>query len=226
MTKSLTAKAFAGLFGLFAVMAALLFLPAGTFGYWQGWVYLAVFFISALAITIYLMKNDPKLLEKRVYAGPIAEKEMSQKIIQSITSLGFIALLVVPALDHRFGWSSMPSYLSIAGDVLVGIAFLIIFFVYKENSFTSATIEVYEEQKVVSTGLYALVRHPMYMGALVLFVGMILSLGSWWGFFVYLILMPALVWRIFDEEKLLAKDLSGYAEYQNKVRHRLIPFVW
>jgi protein-S-isoprenylcysteine O-methyltransferase Ste14 len=224
--KNLNIKAFAGLLGLFVAMAAAVFLPAWTFNYWQGWAFLAVFFVSALAITLYLMKHDPKLLEKRVYAGPTAEKETSQKIIQSIASMGFIAMLVVPALDHRFRWSTISSYASIAGDVLVALGFLIIFFVYKENSFTSATIEVYAEQKVVSTGLYGLVRHPMYMGALVMFIGMILALGSWWGLFIFLLILPALLWRIFDEERLLTKDLSGYAEYRNKVRNRLVPFIW
>ena len=223
----LNRKAFGGLFFLLFVMAALLFLPAWTLDYWQAWAFLAVFGASALAITLYLMKHDPKLLERRVYAGPTAEKESSQKIIQSITSLGFIAMLVLPALDHRFHWwPAVPFFAAVAGDVLVAVGFLIIFVVYKENTFTSATIEVYPEQKVVSSGLYALVRHPMYMGGLVMFVGMILSLGSWWGLVMFALMMPALIWRIFDEEKLLTKDLPGYAEYKNTVRYRLVPFIW
>jgi protein-S-isoprenylcysteine O-methyltransferase Ste14 len=225
--KDLNKKAFGGLFFLLLVMAVLLFLPAWTLNYWQAWAFLAVFGASALAITLYLMKRDPKLLERRVYAGPTAEKETSQKIIQSITALGFIAMLVLPALDHRFHWwPAMPFFAAVAGDVLVAIGFLIIFFVYKENTFTSATIEVYPEQKVVSSGLYALVRHPMYMGGFVMFVGMILSLGSWWGLVMFALMMPALIWRIFDEEKLLTKDLPGYAEYKNTVRYRLVPFIW
>lgn len=225
--KDLNKKAFGGLFFLLLVMAALLFLPAWTLNYWQAWAFLAVFGASALAITLYLMKHDPKLLERRVYAGPTAEKESNQKIIQSITSLGFIAMLVLPALDHRFHWwPAVPFFASVGGVVLVAIGFLIIFFVYEENTFTSATIEVYPEQKVVSSGLYALVRHPMYMGGLVMFVGMILSLGSWWGLVMFALMMPALLWRIFDEEKLLTKDLPGYAEYKNTVRYRLVPFIW
>jgi protein-S-isoprenylcysteine O-methyltransferase Ste14 len=208
-------------------MAALLFLPAWTLGYWQAWAFLTVFGVSALAITLYLMKNDPKLLERRVYAGPTAEKETSQKIIQTITALGFIAMLVLPALDYRWHWwPAVPFFATVAGDVLVAIGFLIIFFVYKENSFASATIELAPDQKVVSTGLYALVRHPMYMGGLVMFVGMILSLGSWWGLVMFALMMPALIWRVFDEEKLLTKDLPGYAEYKNTVRYRLVPFIW
>jgi protein-S-isoprenylcysteine O-methyltransferase Ste14 len=202
--KNLNKKAFGGLLGLL----------------------LAVFFLPAFVITLYLMKKDPKLLERRVYAGPTAEKETSQKIIQSITSVGFIAMLVVPALDHRFHWSEVPLYATVAGDVLLSIGFLIVFLVYKENTFASATIELAPEQKVISTGLYALVRHPMYVGGFFWFIGMPLSLGSWWGLFVFLLIMPALIWRIFDEEKFLAKNLPGYSEYQNKVRYRLVPFVW
>ena len=222
----LNVKAFGGLLVLLVVMAALVFLPGWTLDYWQGWAFLTVFGVSALAITVYLMKKDPKLLERRVQAGPIAEKERNQKIIQTITAIMFIAALVVPALDHRSHWSAVPLYVAIAGDFLVALGFLIIFFVYKENTFASATIELAPEQKVISTGLYALVRHPMYMGGLFLFVGMPLSLGSWWGLLMFALMIPALIWRIFDEEKFLAKNLPGYVEYENKVRYRLVPFVW
>jgi protein-S-isoprenylcysteine O-methyltransferase Ste14 len=224
--KSLNIKAFGGLLFLLIVMAALLFLPAWTLDYWQAWAFLAVFGASALAITVYLMKKDPKLLERRLQAGPTAEKERSEKIIQTITAIMFIAMLVVPALDRRSHWSAVPLYVAIAGDVLVALGFLIIFFVYKENTFASATIELAPEQKVISTGLYALVRHPMYMGALFLFVGIPLALGSWWGLLGFALMTPALIWRIFDEEKFLAKNLRGYVEYKNKVRYRLVPFVW
>jgi protein-S-isoprenylcysteine O-methyltransferase Ste14 len=222
----LRAKAFGGLFFLLLVMAALLFLPAGTLHYWQAWVFLAVFGVSALAVSVYLMERDPTLLERRVYGGPTAEKETVQKIIQWITSIGFTAILVVSALDTRFAWSRVPLSIVIAGDVLVGLGFLVIFFVYKENSFASATIEVYPEQRVITTGLYAVVRHPMYVGGLFLFVGIPLSLGSWWGLLVIALMMPALIWRLLDEEKFLTKNLPGYAEYRKKVRYRLIPFVW
>ena len=181
---------------------------------------------SALAITLYLMKKDPKLLERRMRGGPVAEKEMSQKIIQTLTAIMFIAMLVAPALDHRFGWSEVPLYVAMAGDVFVTVGFLIIFLVYKENTFASATIEIAPDQKVISTGLYALVRHPMYMGAFFLLVGLPLSLGSLWGLFVIVLMLPALIWRLINEEKFLVKNLPGYTEYQNTVRYRLVPFIW
>jgi protein-S-isoprenylcysteine O-methyltransferase Ste14 len=224
--KNLNTKAFGGLTFLFAVMVVLVFLSAGTINYWQGWIFLGVFFISALWITLYLMKHDPKLLEKRVEAGPIAEKQTKQKIIQSLASIGFTAMLVVPGFDHRFQWSSVSTPLEILGEILVAVGFFIIFKVFKENSFSSATIEVDKTQKVVSTGLYALVRHPMYMGAFFLFIGMSLGLGSWWDLVVYLLIMPALIWRLFEEEKYLKKNLKGYGEYTKQVKYHLIPFIW
>jgi protein-S-isoprenylcysteine O-methyltransferase Ste14 len=223
---NLNTKAIGGLAFLLLVIAALLFLPARTLDYWQAWAFLAVFGVSAVAITLYLMKKDPKLLERRMQGGPTAEKETSQKIIQTLTAIMFIAMLVVPALDHRAHWTTVPLSVVVAGDVLVALGFVIIFFVFKENTFASTTIELAPEQKVISTGLYALVRHPMYMGGLFLFVGMSLSLGSWWGLFVFLIFMPALIWRLLDEERFLAKNLLGYSEYRNKVKYRLVPFVW
>jgi protein-S-isoprenylcysteine O-methyltransferase Ste14 len=224
--KRLVAKAFGGLVGLLLVMAALLFLPAWTIDFWQAWVFLAVFGVAALLITLYLMEKDPKLLERRVQAGPTAEKEWSQKIIQSLTSLMFIAMLVVPALDHRFAWTPVSPVVTVVGDVLVALGFVLIFFVYRENTYASATIEIAPEQKVISTGLYALVRHPMYFAALFLLIGMPLSLGSWSGLIVFLLFVPALLWRILGEERFLARHLSGYVEYQRKVRHRLLPYIW
>jgi protein-S-isoprenylcysteine O-methyltransferase Ste14 len=224
--KDLNKRAFGGLLFMLLVMAALLFLPAWTLVYWQAWAFLAVFGASALAITLYLIKKDPRLLNRRVYAGPTVEKETSQQIIQTIKSIGFAAMLVVSALDHRFAWAPPALYASLAGDTLVAIGFLIIFFVFKENSFASATIELAPEQKIISTGLYELVRHPMYLGAVFLLVGTPLSLGSWWGLCVIALMMPALIWRLLDEEQFLAKNLPGYTAYQNTVRHRLGPFIW
>ena len=223
---TLNRKAFRGLLFLLLVMAALLFIPAGTLDYWQAWTFLAVYFASSLAITLYLIKNDPKLLERRMSAGPTAEKETTQKIIMLFASLGFIGLIVFPALDHRFAWSHMPPYAALAGDVLVVLGWLAIFFVFKENTFTSATIELAPDQKVISTGPYAFVRHPMYAGGIVMLLGVPIALGSWWGLLVIVAMMPALIWRLFDEEKFLARNLQGYVEYQKKVPYRLIPLIW
>ena len=223
---NLNAKALGGLVGLLVVMAALLFVPAWTLNYGRAWAFLAVFGVATLAITLYLMKKDPKLLERRVYAGPSAEKEVGQQIVQSITAVGFIAGLVVPALDYRLHWSWVPLSVSVAGDILVAAGLLIIFFVYRENSFASATIELAPDQKVISTGPYALIRHPMYLGGFIMFVGIPLALGSWWGLLVFALMIPAIIWRLLDEERFLVSNLAGYSEYLSRVMYRLIPFVW
>jgi protein-S-isoprenylcysteine O-methyltransferase Ste14 len=224
--EDLNKKAFAGLLQLIITLGLLIFVPAWTLAYWQAWVFLAVFSASVLAITLYLMKTDPKLLERRVNAGPGAETEKSQKIIQVLATIAFIAVILVPPIDHRFKWSVVPPYISVVGDVLVALGLLFVFFVFKENTFTSAIIEVDTEQHVISTGPYALVRHPMYIGALVMLVGVPLALGSWWGLFTIIPITLVIVWRLLDEEKLLAKNLLGYSEYRKKVRYRLVPFIW
>jgi protein-S-isoprenylcysteine O-methyltransferase Ste14 len=203
-----------------------LFVSAWTFNYWQAWVFLSVFGLSSLAVTVYLMKNDPKLLERRMHGGPTAEKELSQKIIMSAASIGFAAILIVPALDHRWHWSAVPPYAVIAGNILIVLGWTIILFVFRENTFTSATIEVAADQRVVSTGPYAVVRHPMYSGSLLYFLGIPIALGSWWGLLVGILMMPVFVLRPFDEEKLLARNLPGYSEYMDRVKYRLVPFVW
>jgi len=223
---TLKKKALGGLLVLLFVMAALLFVPAGTLRYWQAWMYLAVFFGASALITLYLAKHDPALLKRRLRGGPWAEKERAQKIIMVFTSIGFIGLLVVPALDFRFGWSAVPLWLVTAGDMLVAAGYSIIFLVYKENTFTSATIEVAEDQKVISTGPYAIVRHPMYAGALLYLLGTPLALGSWWGFAPLAATLPFLIWRIVDEEAFLAKNLTGYSAYRREVHYRLVPGMW
>jgi len=208
------------------VMAALIFLPAGTLNYWQGWVFFALFFVASSAIGIYLALYNPVLLERRMNVGPTAEKETSQKIITLFAFLGFIALLVFPALDYRFKWSPVPPDVSVAGDVLVALGFLLTFIVILQNDYAASTIQVAEGQKVVSTGLYAYVRHPMYAGVLPMLVGIPLALGSWWGLFGLVLIVPGLIWRLIDEEKFLHKNLPGYTDYVNKVKYRLIPFLY
>ena len=224
--KNLNAKAWLALIVLAVAMGFLLFVPAGTVHFWQAWVYLSIFTGASALITIYLMGRDPALLERRMGGGPMAEKRGAQKFIMLCTSICFIALLVVPAFDHRFGWSTMPFGGVVFGDVLVAIGFYFICLVYRENSFTSATIEVAENQKVISTGPYAIVRHPMYASASLYLLGTPLALGSYWAFIAVGTMVPFLIWRLFDEERFLAKNLSGYDEYRRQVRHRLVPFVW
>jgi protein-S-isoprenylcysteine O-methyltransferase Ste14 len=222
----LNTKAWLSLAILMIVMGLLLFTAAWTLHYWQAWVYLSIFAGTSFLITLYLMRHDPALLERRMRGGPTAERRPAQRLIMLCTSVGFVGLLVVPALDFRFGWSVVPLGAVVLGDVLVAMGFYFIYLVYRENTFTSATIEVALDQKVISTGPYAIVRHPMYASASLYLLGTPLGLGSYWGLLVLGAMMPFLVWRLVDEERFLAKNLPGYAEYQKRVRHRLVPYVW
>ncbi|HEX9333695.1 MAG TPA: isoprenylcysteine carboxylmethyltransferase family protein [Anaerolineales bacterium] len=222
----LTLQALMGLAQLVLILAIFLFLPGWSLNYWQAWVFLFVFSLSVLLVTLYFLKNDPRLIESRIKAGPGAEQEKSQKIIQTLASIFFILPFIISSIDHRLGWSDMPPYLVLLGDILVALGLFIVFLVFRENSFTSATIEVREEQKVIATGPYAIVRHPMYAGAFIMLLGVPLALGSWWAFIFVFLLFGAIVWRLFEEENFLSKNLPGYTSYRQKVRYRLIPFIW
>ncbi len=222
----LNTRAWLGLAAVIIVMGLLIFISAGTVHYWQAWTYLVVYFGASLLISLYLMKKDPALLQRRMSGGPTAEKTRTQQFSMLFASAGFIGSLIVPALDHRFAWSNMPIYAVVAGDILTVVSFYIMFLVFRENSFASATIEIAEDQKVISTGLYAFVRHPMYAGGSLLFIGTPLALGSYWGLLTFAIVLPALIWRLLDEEKFLAKNLPGYIDYCAKVGWRLIPGVF
>lgn len=224
--KDLHRKALIGILRTFVVLVAVVFLPVWTLRYWQGWACLAAFFVPACIITVYVSKNDPALLERRLKAGPKAEKETGQKIVQAVASVVFLADFTIPAFDHRYGWSSVPAYAAVAGDLMMVLGFIIVFAVFKANSYTSGIIEVAEDQKVISTGPYALVRHPMYTGGLIMLFGIPLALGSWWGMLINLPMTAAVVWRMLDEERFLVRKLQGYAEYLETVRYRLVPFVW
>src|SRR5215510_351974 len=217
--KSLEAKAWLALVILAAAMALLLFVPAGTIRYWQAWVYLAIFTGASALTTLYLARHDRALLERRMSGGPTGEKRPAQKLIMWCVSVGFGALLVVPALDHRSGWSTVPPGVVVAADVLILVGFALIVRVYRENTFTSATIEIAENQNVVSTGPYAIVRHPMYASGLLYLAATPLALGSYWGLIPIAAMAPFLIWRLLDEERMLATNLSGYAEYQRRVRY-------
>jgi protein-S-isoprenylcysteine O-methyltransferase Ste14 len=207
-------------------MLALLFIPAGTFRYWQGWVTLAVFIGCSGAYTGYLAKHDPALLKRRTEASISHEKEFTQKVVMALLYIACIVLVVLPPLDVRFGWSVMPWQVSIIGDAFIVFSFYLFYLVSKVNTYAAANIRVEQGQKVILSGVYALVRHPMYFGALFLFAGTPVALGSWWALLLFPVLIPILVARILNEEKLLARDLPGYVEYMRKVRYRLIPGVW
>ncbi|WP_284417940.1 MULTISPECIES: isoprenylcysteine carboxylmethyltransferase family protein [unclassified Bradyrhizobium] len=222
----LNAKTLASLVLLMLVMAGAIFAAAGTVHYWQAWLFLLTYFSASLIISIDLMRRDRALLQRRLRGGPFAEKEPVQRLIMTIISLWFVWLLVVPALDHRFGWSQVTSLVVIGGDLLVVLGFGGIGLVFRENSFSAATVEVARDQSVISTGPYAVVRHPMYAAALVMLAGIPIALGSWWGLSLLAVIMPVLIWRLLHEESVLAAHLSGYRDYQASVRWRLLPFVW
>jgi protein-S-isoprenylcysteine O-methyltransferase Ste14 len=209
-----------------AVFVAFIFVPAGTWHYWQGWLFIAVFSVSTIGFTVYLALYDRPLLERRMNAGPQHEKESSQKIIVSLIILAFLVFILLPPLDYRFGLSPVPAYLSLVGDIAIATSFLFIFWVLKVNSFAAANISVADDHKVIDTGPYACVRHPMYAGGLWLFIGMPLALGSWLTICLVPLILLVLCWRLLDEEKVLCRDLPGYNEYASRVRHRLIPYVW
>jgi protein-S-isoprenylcysteine O-methyltransferase Ste14 len=211
---------------LIAVLAAATLGSARTLDYWQAWVLLGLFATASLAITIDLAVRDPALLARRVKAGPVAEPSARQKLLQALASVAFLALFVVSGFDHHAGWSRVPIGVVAVGDALVALGFLIVFRVFRANTFTSAVVEVAPEQRLVSTGPYAVVRHPMYAGALLLLAGIPLALGSWWGLVGLPAMIAVIVARLVDEERLLARDLAGYSDYRATVRYRLIPRVW
>lgn len=224
--QTIAKRAWVGMTALLFILWTLLFVSAGTLDFWQAWLYGIVFCGSAALLTGYFLKHDPALVRRRSRSGPIAEREPVQKIIQSLTSILSILQAVIPGLDRRFQWSQVPAALVLASDALVAGGYLIVFRVFQENSFASSTIEVHEGQRVVSTGPYAIVRHPMYAGALG-----DAGAGSARAWVVLaLLLSPLLAWtlacRILDEERFLIEHLPGYEAYRAKTRYRLIPRLW
>jgi protein-S-isoprenylcysteine O-methyltransferase Ste14 len=209
----------------FIVIALAIFLAAGTIDYWQAWVYLAIGAVTGVPLMV-LITRDPLLLENRTSGGPIAEQRPIQKIIVLCTAVPGVAAFILPGLDHRFGWSSVPLGISLVGDLFIVLSMGLVYQVFRENSFGSATVEVRQDQHVISTGPYALVRHPMYASAAVYFVGMALALGSYWGLLAALLTTLGLVWRLLDEETFLTQNLPGYPDYCAKVRWHLIPGIF
>ncbi|MDH6247274.1 isoprenylcysteine carboxylmethyltransferase family protein [Mycobacterium sp. OTB74] len=213
-------------FGQLVTIGLLLFIPAGKVNYGQAWAFLAIFALTAWLPSIYLQVTNPVALQRRMRSGPIAEGRAVQKIVMLGLYGSLVAICVVSALDHRFGWSSVPLALCVIGNVLAGAGLLVAVVVAVQNTYASTTVQVESGQKVVSTGLYGLVRHPMYTGNVMILVGLPLALGSLWALAFVIPGVAVLAARIQDEEKLLGAELAGYDEYTQKVRSRLIPQVW
>jgi len=204
-------------------ICAMIFLPAGTLNYWPGWLYIIVIFVPAIFILFNFLKNDPELLERRFKTR---EKEAAQKTIIRVSLFFFIIGFIIPGLDWRFGWSHIPSELIIVANALVLIGYVATFLVLKQNSYAARTIEVEKNQKVISTGAYSVVRHPMYLCVLLMYLATPVALGSYWAILPFLSIIPVLIFRIFNEEEVLRRELPGYPEYCEKTRYRLIPYVW
>ncbi len=209
-----------------AAFCLMVFLPAGTLHYWQGWVFLAVFALATWIPSVYLLRKNPAALDRRMHAGPAQETRPAQKIISFIAFLSLVAIIVLSAFDHRMGWSTVPAPVSVLGAVLVAVGLTVTMLVVVQNGYAAANITVESGQTLVSTGMYGLVRHPMYTGTVVMMIGIPPALGSYWGL---LFLIPGLVvlaFRIRDEEDMLEQELRGYSAYEQQVHYRLFPYVW
>jgi protein-S-isoprenylcysteine O-methyltransferase Ste14 len=204
----------------------MLFLPAGTFDYWQAWVFLAAFALATWIPTAYLARYNPAALERRLRVGPLHETGMLQKLIAWGVVVSLAAVIVFSSLDHRFGWSPVPATVCLVGDVLVVLGLGLMALVVTQNVYAGTTVTVETEQKLVSTGLYGQVRHPMYTGIIIVMIGIPLALGSYWGLMVFIPGLVVFALRIRDEEALLTQELSGYREYAQQVNYRLVPRVW
>jgi len=205
------------------MFALLFFLPAGTWRYWQAWMYIGVLIIPMFFVLAYFMKNDPALLERRMKMRE--ERKEQRKIIQA-SGIVFVLIYILPGFDIRYGWSNMPAWVSITAGVVMFLSYVLVFRTMQVNSFLSRVIEVAEDQRVINTDVYGIVRHPMYVGMIVLYAISPIVLGSWWAVIPALVIIPVIVARILDEEKALEQDLPGYVEYKQKVKYRLVPFVW
>jgi protein-S-isoprenylcysteine O-methyltransferase Ste14 len=205
-------------------MGLILLLPAGTFDYWEAYVYIGIISLSMLFIVLYFMKHDPSLLERRM---KVKEEKKPQKLIIALFTPLFIAGFILAGFDQRYNWSDIAIYEVFIAELIVLFGYYIIFSVFRENSFASRVIEVNENQKVISTGLYSKVRHPMYVGVLIMYIFSAPALGSWWAIIPFVTVLPVvLVLRILNEEKVLKEELPGYIDYCNKTKYRLIPYIW
>ena len=209
--------------GAILVLSTMFFLPAGTLAYWEAWGYLAILFIPMLFVLFYLLKNDPGLLARRMKTR---EREAEQKLIIKLSFIPFLLAFLLPGFDKRFGWSNVPVGMVVMADILVLLGYSIVFLVFRENRYASRVVEVEQEQTVISSGPYAMIRHPMYLGSLLLYILSPLALGSYWAMIPAILIIPVIIARIRNEESVLARDLSGYQEYMQKTRYRLIPGMW
>ena len=223
MDVKLFSQAIAKFLGGLLIVGLLLFLPAGTFSYWQGWLLMGILFIPMFIAGLIMMKKSPDLLRKRL---DVKEQQAEQKTVIALSGVTFLAAFVVAGLNFRFQWIVLPAWVSWAAAVVFLLAYALYAEVLRENVWLSRTIEVQENQKVIDTGLYGIVRHPMYMSTLLLFLSMPLVLGSVLSFIIMLAYIPIIAKRIRNEEKVLEDGLAGYAEYMKRVRYKVIPFVW
>ena len=205
------------------IFLLILFLPAGTFAYPEAWIYLAVLLIPMVFVMIYYIKNAPEFLVRRMR---LKEKEGEQKIIVKLALIPILLAFILPGIDKRYGWSNVPFYIIAAADILVFVSYIFILYVFSENQFASRIIEVEKGQKVIQSGPYRFVRHPMYLGTILMYIVSPLALGSYWAMIPGLLIIPVMIARIINEEKVLTKELEGYAEYKLKTRYRLIPGIW
>lgn len=221
--KRLKALTYLRFFAGIPLLGLFFFLPAGTLNYWEAWLYLVVLFTPIFFVMQYLLQHDPALLERRMR---MREQAGEQSLIVKLSFVYFIVTFLLPGFDKRFGWSDTPVWLVLVADLIVLAGYFVVFLVFRENSYASRTVEVDEDQEVIDTGPYSVVRHPMYAGLTVLYIVSPLALGSYWALIPALLILPILVARILSEEKILARELPGYMEYQKKVKFRLLPGVW
>ena len=222
-TQGITRRAILAAASAVVFFCLLFFAPAGTFAYWQAWAYMGVVLIPMLFVLVYMLRSAPELLARRLQ---MRERERTQQGVIGFGIVFLIGAFLLPGFDRRWGWSSMPWWVVVAADLLVLLGYAMIFRVFRENRYTSRTVQVEQGQQVISTGPYARVRHPMYVGVLVFYLASPIALGSWWAFLPAAVIIPILVVRILNEEQVLERDLPGYKEYKQKVRYRLVPGIW